>query len=35
MCQKNLEICVEFYGDESIFLVKPLFTLYTAKIQES
>lgn len=30
LCEENLDISIDHFGPESIYLVRPLYTLYTA-----
>lgn len=32
LCEENLDICIDHFGPESIYLVRPLYTLFTAQL---
>jgi hypothetical protein len=34
ICDRNLEILMNNYGEDSIYLLRPLYTSYTAKLHE-
>ena len=34
ICARNVEISDKFFGETSIYLVRPLYTLYTARLHE-
>lgn len=34
ICEKNVEVLRELYGEGSIYLIRPMYTLYTAKLHE-
>lgn len=34
ICARNVEISEAFFGKQSLYLVRPLYTLYTARLHE-
>ena len=34
ICARNVEISEKFFGANSLYLVRPLYTLYTARLHE-
>lgn len=34
ICARNVEISEKFFGASSLYLVRPLYTLYTARLHE-